>query len=226
MKSFKKLFALILIGCLSISLLSGCLDGPKEYVPSSEKLFDFVELADGTYSVALKADAELPENEPLKLPNEYNGKAVTMVAENGFNSSAVKSVQIPKSIKVIGKTAFYGCEQLSSVFFYNGVTEIQEGAFYGCVAIEEIKLPESVKTIGNSAFTATAISNLTLPIGVESVGDFAFAYCLKLTKVYISHTVEHISENSFVGSNEDKIEFEISASSNYFMLVDGKPVKK
>ena len=226
MKSLKKLFALILIGCLSVSLLTGCLNGPKEYVPSDEKYFEFVALEDGTYAVALKAGAVIPEGETLKLPVEYNEKAVTMVAENGFKGSNVKSVQIPKNIKVIGKTAFYGCEQLSSIYFYKGVSEIQTGAFYGCSAIEELDLPESLKVIGDSAFTSTSIISLTLPRGIESVGDSAFAYCLRLNKVYIPHTLSSLAENAFKGSNEEKIEFEISASNDYYKLVNGKPVKK
>ena len=225
MKALKKLFALILIGCLALSALSGCLKGPKDYLPSDENLFDFVQLNDGTYSVALKAGAEIPENEALKLPNAYNGKAVTQVAENGFKESAVKEVQIPASIKVIGKTAFYGCVSLSSVYFYNGVSEIQAGAFYGCSSIKELTLPSSLKVIGESAFAATSIIILELPAGLERVGSFAFAYCERLAQVSISHTVRSLAENAFVGSNEDKIEFTISASSNYYKLENGKPVK-
>jgi hypothetical protein len=225
MKSLKKLFALILIGCLSISLLTGCLNGPKKYVPSDEKYFEFIELDDGTYAVSLKADAVIPEGEPLKLPVEYNEEAVTAVADNGFKESSVKSVQIPKNIKVIGETAFYGCEQLSSVYF-GGVREIQSGAFYGCSAIEKLDLPRSLRVIGDSAFTSTSIIGLVLPDGVETVGNFAFAYCARLDSVSISYTVSSLAENAFKGSNEEKIEFEISASNDYYKLVDGKPAKK
>ena len=226
MKSLKKLFALILIGCLSISLLAGCLNGPKEYIPSDEKYFQFVELEDGNYAVALKAGVDIPEGETLKLPVEYNGKAVTMVAENGFKGSDIESVQIPKNIKVIGKTAFYGCEKLSSIYFYKGVSEIQAGAFYGCSSLEELILPQSLKVIGDSAFTSTAIISLTLPTGIESVGSFAFAYCSRLNRVYIPYTLSSLAENAFTGSNEDGVEFTISASSDYYKLVNGKPVKK
>ena len=226
MKALKKLFALVLIGCLALSVLSGCLDGPKEYVPSDEKYFEFIELEDGTYAIALKADAVIPEGEVLKLPGEYNEKAVTMVAANGFKGSEIKSVQIPKNIKVIGETAFYGCEQLSSIYFYKGVSEIKAGAFYGCSAIEELILPESLKIIGDSAFTSTSIVSLTLPTGIETIGNFAFAYCARLNRVYIPYTLSSLAENAFANSNEDKIEFTISASSDYYKLVDGKPVKK
>ena len=86
--------------------------------------------------------------------------------------------------------------------------------------------PKSIKTIGASAFTATAIVKLELPIGLESVGEFAFAYCLKLTNVEVSYTVSSIAENAFIGSNEDKIEFVVSAASDYYMLVDGKLTHK
>ena len=204
MKALKKLFALILIGCLALSALSGCLKGPKDYLPSDENLFDFVQLDDGTYSVALKAGAEIPENEALKLPNAYNGKAVTQVAENGFKESAVKEVQIPASIKVIGKTAFYGCVSLSSVYFYNGVSEIQAGAFYGCSSIEELTLPSSLKVIGESAFAATSIISLQLPAGLETVGSFAFAYCESATSITLPNTLNKIGSHSFVKCNKVK----------------------
>ena len=225
MKVLKKLVTLILVGCLALLTFSGCLDGPKEYVPSDEKLFEFIQLDDGTYAVALKADAVIPEDEALKLPNVYNGKAVTMVAENGFMGTAVKSIQIPASIKVIGKTAFYGCLSLSSIYFYSGVSEIQAGAFYGCSAIEELILPTSLRVIGESAFTATSIVDLQLPRGLEKIGGFAFAYCERLATVYIPHSVSDIAENAFVESNEEKIEFTISESSNYYKVENGKIVK-
>ena len=223
MKRLKKLITLALTLCVLTVAFSGCIQ-PKTYTPSDENLFEFVLLDNGSYSVAVKAGATLPET--VYLPKTYNEKAVTVVAAGAFIGSGVKNVCIPSNIKTVGENAFYGCESLESVYFYKGVEEIQAGAFYNCKGLKELNLPSSLKVIGNSAFCNISISRLKLTEKVESVGEFAFAYCGDLISVYISHSVSSLASNAFVGINE-KAEFEISASNAYYKLDEnGLPVAR
>ena len=223
MKILKKVIALFIIACLSTVLLTGCIDA-KAYEGSDESLFEFVLLEDGTYSVCAKDVSELPES--VSVPKTYNEADVTVIAENAFKGASIKEVRIPSTIKVVSNSAFYGCVNLTTVYFYKGVEEIGAGAFYGCKGIKQLSLPSSLKVIGDSAFCNTSITNLTLTEKVETVGNLAFAYCSDLTKVYISHSVSSLASNAFVGANSE-LQFEISASNAYYKLDEnGKPVAR
>ena len=63
----------------------------------------------------------------------------------------IKSVNISSSIKVIGGSAFSGCNELSSISMGNSVTEIGSESFYG-TAIQTLTIPASVEYIGSGAF--------------------------------------------------------------------------
>jgi len=53
----------------------------------------------------------------------------------------IASVYNNKPVKVIKKTAFYNCKNLTSITLPNNVTTINEGAFYGCSSLTSITLP-------------------------------------------------------------------------------------
>lgn len=78
----------------------------------------------------------------------------------GFQSTKITSVQFPSTLEEIGDYAFTYCTSLMT----------------------EMSLPKSVKSIGISAFEASAIKgNLALPHNLESIGATAFGRCSGLT---------------------------------------------
>lgn len=223
MKSFKALLISVIIASLTVLGFSGCIE-PKTYQATSDDLFNYTLLEDGTYAISAKDVAALPES--VYIPKEYEGKAVSTIAEGAFKNAMITELCLPSNIKVVSKNAFNGCKSLAKVYFYKGLVEIQAGAFYGCVALEQLNLPSSLQIIGESAFVGCAIRKLSLPEKVVSIGSTAFAYCSNLASVYIGHNVSEIAENAFVGVSEE-VEFEISASNAYYKLDEnGNIVKK
>lgn len=59
---------------------------------------------------------------------------------------------IRKGVKVIGNSAFRGCNSLTSINIPNSVTTIGKQAFADCESLTSINIPNSVTTIGNGAF--------------------------------------------------------------------------
>lgn len=49
-------------------------------------------------------------------------------------------------------------------------------------------IPDSVTSIGNSAFEWSGLTSITIPDSVTSIGDYAFYYCFGLTDVYYTGT--------------------------------------
>jgi len=97
---------------------------------------------------------------------------------SGFQETKITNVQFPSTLEEIGPSAFHRCSSLMC----------------------EISLPESLLTIGTSAFQESAIKgNLVLPHNLESIGSRAFYYCISLSgSLVIPDKVTVISDDSFL----------------------------
>lgn len=75
---------------------------------------------------------------------------------------------------------------------------IAYGAFEYSYA-SEVVIPESVKYIGNGAFSyCSTLLNVTIPYTVKGIGYNVFEFCMNLTNVTIGSDVEFIGENAFL----------------------------
>lgn len=145
----------------------------------------------------------------------FQGKSLTAVrgletieeiGESAFASSSLKSVEIPGTMKVIAESAFANCGSLTSVKFKEGAnsgsgsstTEIKKDAFNGCTSLSTLDLSSSVRSIGQSAFFNTAVTQVIVWEGTNSIGPQAFAGCAKLSKVAISKDVTTIGAGAFL----------------------------
>lgn len=83
-------------------------------------------------------------------------------------------ITLPKSVRAIGKGAFWACEWLVSVNIPEGVEVIRENTFAECYCLERLVIPRSVKSIERRAFHACR--RLTL---IVKRGSYAEEYCEK-----------------------------------------------
>ena len=82
----------------------------------------------------------------------------------------------------------------------NSVTNIGNGAFWGCESLTNINIPNSVTNIGNSAFgECESLTNINIPNSVTNIGDEAFCGCLSLTNINIPDNVTNIGDHAFCG---------------------------
>lgn len=79
---------------------------------------------------------------------------------------------------------------------YN-VTKIGRRSFYQNFNLSNIKLPETLKSIGDSAFFNTNIQEITLPASLTEIGKNAFYYCYSLNTVYAECSPLDISAGCF-----------------------------
>lgn len=109
------------------------------------------------------------------------GDCVTEIGEETFlNEIAISSVTIPSGVTTIGKLAFGDVGNSSSVTaftitFNEGLVTIGQGAFFGCRNYSALTIPNSVTTIGSSAFEGNKIKNLTIGSGISFIGNGAFS---------------------------------------------------
>ena len=105
---------------------------------------------------------------------------------------------IPEGVTAIDNEAFYDCESLISVVIPSSVTKIGVEAFRGCTSLTSLVIEEGVTEIGYSAFyDCTSLTNVVIPSSVTEIGTFAFAECTSLTSVVISEGVTKIGSYDF-----------------------------
>lgn len=134
---------------------------------------------------------------------DYAFYSEDLLGEDGWTiSKGARGVKInlPASVKKIGRYAFYGCgrgysfddevediwgsgsginRQLTDAKLGN-VEEIGEFAFANAY-LGNLELPDSLKTIGKYAFHKSVLNSLTIGNGVENIDRHAFNGCSNIT---------------------------------------------
>lgn len=129
---------------------------------------------------------------------------LTNISEWAFaNCDALTGdIVIPSSVISVGNCAFYWDSNLQSVdLSTTNIESIESSTFFKCAKLISVKLPDTVKTIGNSAFeNAGLVGELHLPNNLISIGRNAFNGCTGLTgSLIIPDGVTSIGNNAFMG---------------------------
>ena len=121
----------------------------------------------------------------LYAPSELKGKysirnGVKVIGNSAFSGcDSLTSINIPNSVTMIGEYAFNWCKSLTSTNIPNSVTTIGEGAFRCCDSLTSINIPNSVTTIGKGAFVGCdSLTSINIPNSVTTIGDGAFTKCI------------------------------------------------
>lgn len=133
---------------------------------------------------------------------------VTAIGNNAFchsyTSTNVSSVFIPATVTSIGNGAFSYCRFLATVTFAEGsqLKSIGASAFFGSEyehpIFTEIKIPDSVETIGSRAFYGCRnLKKITLPSALKTLSLSTFTYCTSLSDVYLPASLTDIGSNIF-----------------------------
>jgi len=88
-------------------------------------------------------------------------------------------------------------ESITGVVIEPGITHIGDFAFRGCVNLTSVTIPESVVSIGESAFEETGLTHITIPNSVTHIGESAFVGARRLTSVTIPSGMTIIGRDAF-----------------------------
>lgn len=159
----------------------------------------------------LKAGINDPARIMERIPRRY------------LYDSSIDSYQIPSNVLSIGDSAFFGCNNLTTISIPDSVTHIYDGAFSNCEnlvdvivgnnvsvidsyafshckKLKSVSIPDSVTRIGYGAFRGCKnLVDIVLPSQISIIAADTFYDCRSLTSVVIPASVTMISEDAFYG---------------------------
>ncbi|MBO4876905.1 MAG: leucine-rich repeat protein [Ruminococcus sp.] len=159
----------------------------------------------------------------LVIPSEIDGMPVTAIKRYAFQTSSVKSVTIPESVKTIGYWAFSGCKTITSVKLPSSLQVIEMHAFDQCPSLTTVEFPDSFIEMHTKVFdetpwleaqrqkdplviingdlidARTAKGDVTIPSDVKYVSSGAFSKNTDVTSVVYPRAVSRIDDDTFFG---------------------------
>ena len=117
-------------------------------------------------------------------------------------------VTVPSEIDGLPVTELYGwfgsggvfsdCTKITSVKLPNTLKNIGDEVFSRCTSLKSIEIPDSVTYMGVDIFTGcTALETVTMPNSISIISDTMFGHCENLTSVNIPNGVTQISASAF-----------------------------
>lgn len=134
--------------------------------------------------------------------------------------SLLQRIAIPDNVVEIGQGAICGCEGVECVILPNSLRKVSDylfacctslrhvewhcvkligySAFWGCIALETISLPNGLCGLGRSAFQfCKGLKSIVLPNGISKVGEDTFQGCISLESVKFSTRLTEIKDSAF-----------------------------
>ena len=133
------------------------------------------------------------------------GNAIEMLGSSPYiesaifrNTTALKTIVLPNSVKVIGANLFEN-SGIESIQLSTSLTAISQYAFAGCANLKTLTVPASVVSVYDYAFLdCTALTSVAFSTGLESFGTAIFMNCTALTSVSIPSSVKSMAGNPFI----------------------------
>lgn len=155
-------------------------------------IIDSLFIPDSVQTIGKSAFGRCKELEYLSI-----GKNLKKLSDYAFQdcSNLTHLVWNAISCDELGYAPFYNVPGFTLVEFSEGVEIIPEHLCSG-LKMESITLPNTIKTIGKSAFRGSALKHIKLPESLISIGDEAFCRS-HLESIVIPNSVSNIGFDSF-----------------------------
>ena len=124
---------------------------------------------------------------------------------SGIGTCTDTDVVIPSKYEGLPVTgildfAFKNVTSFENVVIPESVTSIGESVFWGCSSLTSIVIPDLVTSIGACTFyNCTSLTSVEIPDSVTSIGSSAFFGCASLTSIEIPNSITSIGISAFSG---------------------------
>ena len=117
------------------------------------------------------------------IPHNLKAFSANIISNTYDSRRKCWIILFDKDITVIGDQAFSSCTDLIQVFLPDSVTVIGKQAFENCVGMVDIPRAKNVVLYEFAAFkSCNTICSINIPEGVETIREFAFYGCKKISE--------------------------------------------
>ena len=116
-----------------------------------------------------------------------------------FGKTGVTEITIPGWLDTVPSNLFNGSYSLSKVVVEDGIVEIDDAAFAD-TGVQSISLPNTLRFINDNAFNNSRLTEITLPESLQTIGASAFWTATRndrLHSVTIPESVKSIGNSAF-----------------------------
>lgn len=155
-----------------------------------------VELSDQVKTIEKNAFKECgTETTEWKIPD-----TITSFGDEAFAyCKGITKMVIPQNAK-FGDAVYKECTGIKGNFEVPAfLKEIPSGLCRDCTGITSITIPDGIEVIGDAAFQNTGITSIVIPGGVRKIGKHAFSGCENLTTITMKNGLETIGDFAFAG---------------------------
>ena len=153
----------------------------------------------------------------VTIPNMVDGKKVTEVGNHAFKGCVgIEKIVVSEGIEVLGNGVFINCKELKEVVLPRTLKRIGTTDPTGCpkilgtmtklegtfeyTALEEVVIPDSVKFIGEYAFSGcNKLKRVVLPDDLKEIKEYTFCWCKSLQEVVFPQNLKVVGMESFEG---------------------------
>ena len=140
-----------------------------------------------------------------------SSSSLQSIGDSAFSCcNSLTSLTLPSSLQSIGDSAFSYCNSLTSLTLLSSLQSIGGCAFIGCTSLRSVICNQFYKVIGQMLLSSDGTqviaywgenSEVTIPEGVQSIGDSAFSYCKSLSSLTLPSSLQSIGDRAFFGCN-------------------------
>ena len=87
--------------------------------------------------------------------------------------------------------------EVEHIVIGEGINQISDNAFEGCIYLKTVQLPSTLTQIGRKAFKDSGLTAIEIPKGVTTIGEYAFYLCTRLETVTLPQGLKIIGGNAF-----------------------------
>lgn len=122
-----------------------------------------------------------------------------------YQDDPLETVTISNCAREVGDDAFYECINLTHVNIPETVKRIGERAFYNCKSLTELILPADLEQLDKAAvYGCKNLTSLRIPAGITALNDSVAEECAALTNVSLPNRLKFIKKGAFRGCKKLK----------------------